>query len=1119
MSVKDTQNGSSAGKGFPIVCIGASAGGLEALQRFLSVLPPHFGFALVFIQHLSSKYKSILPELISAKRPSLVIQEISEGLKALPGRLYLAPPGKEVRIRDEFFRLTVHPEGLVHLPIDEFLSSLAEDASERAIAVIFSGAGTDGARGCRTVRVAGGTVFVQDPETAEFGSMPLAAIATGQADAVLSPEDICRELLNIQDIGTAAVSREPVITPEEYDSLFRVLLDKTGGRFNHYKKSVVGRRIRRRMYLHGVSSVKDYIELVSSRDSEAASLASDLMIGVTSFFRDRLAWKALNLEVVRKLATEDTDLPVRVWAPASATGEEAYSITMMLSYELAQAGKTREIQVFATDVNDRALEKAREGRYPASISADVPREYIQKYFTSVEDGQALVVNKETRERVVVAKQDLLTDPPFSKLDLIICRNFMIYLEPEAQEKCISLFHYALKNGGFLFLGNAETVGRRSALFKTIGHKQCRVYRKVETTSAPRLPLSVPYAAERSAQPPAPRAAVSERQSSAGFAQEFLLEEYAPAAIAIDQNYEIVYHNGPTNRYLRQPRGVPTRNLLDLLPDALRNRIRGAVYRAGQEGKPVSIRANVSGDDNRKRPVTLRIARIKENLFVVVFQEKGGLSKAEAAVPLDARRIEETAIHQLENELSATRQDLQSHIEQLKSLNEELQSSNEELQAANEELETSREELQSLNEELVTVNSQLQVKIEEQDETNNDLNNFLASTNIPTIFLDQLFRVKRYTPAMLRLIKLLPSDVGRPIVDMSQENLGPDLIADAESVLESLVPVKQEIRINSTWFVRTTLPYRTGDSRIAGVVVTYNDVTELKTAEERTRHLASFPQFNPNPVLEANPAGAIVYSNAATQNVLEGLGLNRDDAAVFLPHDIDGILTDLEKNREETLTREVTAGDRTFEETIYVAPKFSAVRIYAFDITERKRAEELTGRLAALVESADDAIISKDLNGVIQTWNIGAEKIFGYTAAEAVGRNISFLVTPDHVDETPEIIKRIFQGEHIDHFESVRLHKNGTVVPVSLTYSAIKDARGKVIGVSKIAHDITERKRADKEIRRRIEELRRANEELERFNKAAVGRELRMIELKKEVNELSVKTGESPRYPLEFEEKR
>ena len=564
------------GKSLLIVGIGASAGGLDALQRFLAVLPKDFDFALVFIQHLSAKHKSLLPELLSARRPSLVIQEISDGLKIQAGRLYLAPPGREVRLRNSFFQTTVHTEGLIHLSIDEFLSSLAEDAGERSIAVILSGAGTDGARGCQAVRSAGGTVFVQDPETAEFNSMPLAAIASGLADAVLSPEQIAGELLKLQRLGDAEANRECAISAEEYDSFFRLLQEKTGGRFNHYKKSVVTRRIRRRMYLQGLSAVKDYLGIISTNDSEAALLAADLMIGVTSFFRDRVAWKALNLEAVRKIAAGNTDRPIRVWTPASSTGEEAYSISMMFLHELALAGEKRDVHVFATDVNERALERAREGKYPASIAADVPQEYVQKYFMPTEDGNFLVINKEVRETVVFARQDLLTDPPFSKLDLIICRNFMIYLEPDAQEKCITLFHYALNAGGFLFLGNAETVGKKNRLFQSIGHKQCRVYRKLETKPASRLPISVPYAAERSAQQASKQAQLAEqRRSFTEIVQEKLLEEYAPASVAIDQNYEIIYHNGPTNKYLLQPRGVPTQNLLELLPENLRSRIRGA----------------------------------------------------------------------------------------------------------------------------------------------------------------------------------------------------------------------------------------------------------------------------------------------------------------------------------------------------------------------------------------------------------------------------------------------------------------------------------------------------------------------------------------------------------------
>jgi two-component system, chemotaxis family, CheB/CheR fusion protein len=1074
--------GDNLRKSFLIVGVGASAGGLDAFQRFLSALPENFGFALVFIQHLSSKHKSLLAELLSARRPSLVIQQISDGLKIQPGRLYLAPPGREVRLQNGIFQTAVHPEGLIHLPIDEFFSSLAEDAAERSIALIFSGAGTDGSRGCQAVRSVGGTVFIQDPETAEFNSMPLAAIATGRADAVLAPEDIATELLKIQGIAGAAVGREYTITAEEYDDFFRILQEKIGARFTHYKKSVVSRRIRRRMYLHGFTTIKAYLDLVSADDSEAALLASDLMIGVTSFFRDRLAWRVLNAEAVRKIAAENTSLPIRVWTPATATGEEAYSIAMMLLQELALAGKKRDLHVFATDVNDRALERAREGRYPASITADMPQEYIQKFFTSSDNGNVLVINKDVRECVVFARQDLLSDPPFSKLDLIICRNFLIYLEPEAQEKCMTLFHYALNNGGYLFLGNAETVGRKSAFFKRIGRKQCRIYRKLETKPASSLPISVPYVSERPAAQTPKQAQLAElKKSVTEVIQEKLLEEYAPASVAVNQNYEIIYHNGPTNRYLRQPRGVPTQNLLELVPENLRSRIRSALNQSGREERPVVIRTSMAGDDNRKRQVSLRITKAAENLSIIVFHEKGAASTEEAAEAVDSANIEETAIYQLEGELSATRADLQSHIEQLKSMNEELQSSNEEMQAANEELETSREELQSLNEELITVNAQVQDKIEEQDATNNDLNNFLASTNIPTIFLDTHFSVKRFTLAMLRLIKLLPSDVGRPIVDMSQENLGSDLISDARSVLENLLPARRELEIGGVWYVRTTLPYRTADNRIEGVVITYNDVSELKKSEERTRHLASFPELNPNPVCEVHSSGKVTFCNPATEKVLVNLGMGIEDLTAFLPEDIDDILRDLEKKEETSLYRERVIRDRVFGMTVHLAPQFNVVRIYAYDITERKRAEEALReseeRLKLAHQAANIGAFEWNVQTGVNVWTPQLEAMYGLARGEFGKTQPAWeqLLHPEDRAAAMSLVNKTFEtGEPVEGEWRV-VWRNGSVHWIAGRFQAFNDATGRPLRLSGVNMDITERKKAEEALRESERRLKRSQE--------------------------------------------
>jgi two-component system CheB/CheR fusion protein len=1016
-NVKMRESGPDAG--FPIVGIGASAGGLNALHCFIGVLPKKFGFAVVFLQHLSPKHKSLLPELLHNRRPDIPIQEISDSVKILPGKIYLCPPGKEVSLQKGVFHVVPLSKDHLHLPIDEFFASLAEEAGERAIGVIFSGAGTDGARGVQAVRMAGGSVFVQDPATADFPAMPRAAVGTGQADGVFPPDDIAREILKLQGAGTAPPSPEIIISAGEFETFNRLIQEKAGQRFNHYKKGVVGRRIRRRMFLRGISSVRDYIQTLEEKEGEAAQLAADLMIGVTSFFRDKLAWKALKIGVIRKLAAMNDDAPVRVWAPACATGEEAYSIAMLLQSEFELSGRRREIQVFATDVNDMALEKAREGTYPGSIAADVPPEFMQRFFAGSENGLSVTIGGEVREMVVFARQDLLTDPPFSRLDLIICRNLLIYLEPDAQEKCIALFHYALKVGGYLFLGNAESVGRNSIFFKSLGHKKCRVYQKVEAKPSSRLPLAVPFAAERAAPAFPKQASPAECQHSVvEFVQESLIQEYTPAAVAIDQNYFILYHNGPTNRYLRQPRGAPTLNLLELLPQTLRNRIRGAIYRVTQETKPVAIRAIIpedgrnrpepplpkgkrktgpplakgkKGNLDAKRQVTLRISKLRENLFLIVFREKTALPEETRAVPLEASPGDETAVLQLESELASTRAELQSNIEQLKSLNEELQSSNEELQAANEELETSREELQSLNEELITVNSQLQSKIEEQEETNNDLNNFLASTNIPTVFLDTGFRVKRFTPAMSRLLKLIPSDVGRPIIDMSQECLGPELISDARAVLDNLVPAKKEITINGSWYIRAVLPYRTSDNRIEGVVITYSDVSELKRVEELTRHLASFPQLNPNPVIEVGPSGKITFSNPAAYKVLENLGIDREDLNVFLPADMDDILRDLEKKEETTHYREIPVKDRLFGTTIHLVPRFSVGRIYSFDITEQKRAE------GALRKAHDDLELrvqerTKELEEANET--VKAERQRFYDVLEMLPAYV-VLLTPDY----------------------------------------------------------------------------------------------------------------------------
>lgn len=1057
----------------PVVAIGASAGGLDAFKRFLAGLPSRFGFAVVFLQHLSPSHKSLLPELCRSLRSDLDIVEIADDLEIQACRVYLVPPGRMAHVRDGVFRLSPVRKGEdAHMLIDEFFIDLAEVMGDQTLAVILSGAGTDGARGIQEIKAAGGIVFAQDPATAQYTSMPLAAIDTGHVDSILAPDRIVREILSLSLFGD-----EPFCPMEASDSawvqrFFTLLHEKTGYRFDHYKQKVASRRIRRRMILRGAPTVEAYLEMVQSRDAEASLLAADLLIGVTSFFRDGKPWKILQKKVIPALLSGAEGRPIRVWTPACATGEEAYSIAMMLVDELEQAGRRPEIQVFATDMNDRALEKARAGRYPASVTADIPSGYVRKFFTFSEDGLSMVAVKALRERIVFARQDLLSDPPFSRLDLVICRNLLIYLEPEAQERCISLFSYALNDDGFLFLGNAESAGPGS-LFEIVDDRKCRIYRKRSAGIAAKTPaLSLGPHPLASTSASAPCGLQPVLKPVIASVQETLLEEYAPAAVAFDRHYEILYHNGPTHRYLCQPRGAPTMNLLELFPANLTGRIRSALYRCVHEDQPVSIRASITGDDERKRRVVLRLTSVREGLYLLVLRDEGRRTQKAEKQQEEPLAAEQSALRQLEIELAATRDDLQSHIEQAQSVNEELHSSNEELQAANEELETSREELQSLNEELTTVNAQLQSKIEELEQTNNDLGNFLASTSIPTLFLDLEFRVKRFTPALSNFIRLIPGDRGRPIEDLSYENLGPELIEDARTVLERLTPVSREIEVTGRHFTRTVLPYRTVGNSIEGVVITFNDVTDLKHAKERSVHLASFPELNPNPVLEADAAGRIIYANPASVAILESAGLDKGAAGTFLPPDLEDLLERWDKKNSQVFEREIAIGNRIFAETVHLAPEFDVVRIYAHDVTERKKASEALiesqARLKRAQKIAHLGSWELDLVNNVLTWSDEVYRIFGLEPQEFGATYEAFLerVHPEDRASVDEAYKDSLR-EGRDSYEiehRIVQQSTGEIRHVHEKCQHFRDHTGTIRLSVGMVHDITERKQAEEALR-------------------------------------------------------
>lgn len=800
----------SCGLKVPVICIVVNSLCCDALKQVFLSLPADLQSVTVIIQHFPEGQAAADSKLLKLDAD---MDEIVDGTEVRPGRILLSPSGRTVQIENGRFRFG---EESAMSPADVFLSSLAEQYGSELSVIVFTDTGMDEMRGVQEVAAGGGVVLVCIPEKNGKDALFSTSVNCGPA-AEMTPEEIAEEIVRISAEGRV----QHPLSRRDLSGICKLISEKTGLKIQNYKSSVVQRRVARRMLVSNLSSPEDYTALLTQSPAEVRSLASDLMIGVTSFFRDASAWDVLRDRVLSLLVSKDSKEPLRVWNPACATGEETYSLAMLLKHEIDRSGRSRPVQIFATDACESSLERARSGKYANESMSSLPEGYAASYFVPSDDSGFMLVSKAIRDMVVFAKQDVLSDPPFSKVDLIVCRNLLIYLNSAAQERCLETFRYALKEGCFLFLGNAETVGKKDSSFIPFEAKNCRIYRKNCGTKPVRLPLHLlSFEAAASAEP---QHSDKEDCGLVSSIQESLLENFAPAAVAVNRQYEILYTSGRVNRYICFPRGTPTYNLLDLLPEEARNSVRGAIYSLLHEDHE-AFHFTYSSDNNDNVFTTVRRVDECDEVFLVVFEKCG-----EADIPEAIESEEPDQVQMLRNELSATQEDLNRHIEQLKILNEEMQSSNEELQAANEELETSREELQSLNEELITVNSQLQMKVEEQEETNNDLINFLSSTNIPTLFLDNQLRIRRFTPALKRLIGFMPSDAGRSVRDFYLSKLGEGFLKDVEKVRTTLVPVKKEIPIENSWFIRSVQPYRTADDHIDGVVVSFADVSRLKSA--------------------------------------------------------------------------------------------------------------------------------------------------------------------------------------------------------------------------------------------------------------------------------------------------
>ncbi len=830
---------------FPIIGIGASAGGLEALELFLANVPEKSGMAFIIVQHLDPNRKGLMVELLQ-RSSSLPVFQVKEQMAVQPDSVYVIPPNKDMSIFHGVLHLfePAAPRGL-RLPIDYFFRSLADDQQERSIGVILSGMGSDGTLGLSAIKERGGAVFVQEPASAKFDSMPNSAIDHGLADVVSPVEGLPAKIISYLRHKPLIDSAKPELTGKSKTSLDKVMIllrTKSGHDFSNYKKTTIYRRLERRMGIHQISKIGNYVRFLQENPQELDLLFKELLIGVTSFFRDPAAWEQLKKEVIPGLILNREDGILRAWVPGCSTGEEAYSLAIVFKEAIEQVKPAHNptMQIFATDLSEDAIIKAREAVFPPNIAADVSPERLKRFFEQVENGYQ--VAKPIREMVVFARQNFIMDPPFTRLDILSCRNLLIYLSAELQKKLLPLMHYSLNPGGILILGNSESVGTFTDLFEPLKGKT-RIYRRLETAFRAE-PVDFPstYTTTMTAGPVKP---VENLQQ---LVDQLILNRFSPACVLVNASGDILYISGRTGKYLEPAAGKANWNLFAMAREGLSYELKRAFQRAVRQGETVVNKHAVVKNNGGNQVVDFIIQPLEEQeplrgMFLIVFRdvdtppEEKAANKAKRSTGNGDRTAKlEAELRQAQQELFDAREEMQQTTrEAISAANEELQSTNEELQSTNEELTTSKEEMQSLNEELQTINHELQTKVDELFRTTNDMKNLMESTEIAALFLDNALRIRRFTAETAKIFKLIPSDAGRLITDIVSDLTYPDLADDARQVLRTLsFSEKSVLAAGERWFTVRIMPYRTLDDRIDGLVITFSDITASKTLEAALR---------------------------------------------------------------------------------------------------------------------------------------------------------------------------------------------------------------------------------------------------------------------------------------------
>ena len=1103
---------------FLVVGLGGSAGGVQALRDFFSQVPAQTGMAYVVILHLSPDHDSQLAEVLQ-NASLLPVTKVERRVRVEPDHVYVIPPNKSLEINDGYIDVSQMTSNEVRrAPVDIFFRTLAQSHGARAVSVVLSGTGANGSMGMKRVKEMGGLCIVQDPQEAEYDDMPRHSLATGLVDYVLPVAQIPAQILAYRE----QVKRIPIPdAPQEptggdlhaLRDIFTQLRIRTGHDFSNYKRPTVLRRIARRIGVHQLANITAYSHFIREHPEEAAALLKDLLISVTNFFRDAEAFEVLERDIIPKLFEGKTaDDQVRVWVTGCATGEEAYSVTMLLSEYAASLLNPPQIQVFATDIDDEAIATARNGFYTINDAADVSPERLRNHFRS--EGQGYRVRREIRDRVLFAVHNIIKDPPFAHLDLATCRNLLIYLNRTAQRRVMDVLHFALNPGGYLMLGASESIDGAVDLYSVVD-KEHRIYQGRAGDTRLIFPVPDGGLAMRLGKLPdirRMRDIPATHDSSYAQLHQRLLERYAPPSIVVNEDYEVLHMSESAGKFMQIQGGELSSNLLMLIRPELRLELRAALYQAAHNKSDVESRVAVA-DETRFINLLVRPVFSHEDMtrgfFLVTLEETNEPTPNEPKKPAVtteeeplARRLEEELL-EVKAQLSATIEHDELQREELKASNEELQATNEELRSAAEELETSKEELQSINEELTTVNQELKIKIDELGQTNDDLRNLMNSTRIGTVFLTRDLRVKLFTPGARDIFNLIPADVGRGLSDITSKLDDDQLIADALKVLETLQPVERTVRTKEgLTFLMQIVPYRTTDDRIDGVVLTFMDITDRERAQQLIRE--SEEQFRravedaPIPVIMQAEDGEVLQISRTWTSLT---GYTLADVPTFDAwltraygegaDEVRAHMQDLFKEQRQSLNVEFPVRTRDGDLRYWTFSASSPGILtdgrrfivgMAVDITERKQQQQQQQqqsirdsdrRLRLMMESIEDyAVMTLDKGGNIEMWNSGAERAFGYTAEEITGQDVAVIFTPeDRRRDVPLKERETARETGRAADERWHLRKNGTRFYVSGVLSSLYDAQGAVTGYVKIARDLTKQRRAE-------EELRRANEELE-----------------------------------------